>query len=114
MKKIRFVVVVTVICAAAALVALPPGRAKDAKTQAKEVTFTEDVAPIFFKKCADCHRPGEAAPFSILSYKDVGLFHRLHGRRPAVEACRPGQWPVFRKVGFVGVVQAALNDAQNQ
>jgi mono/diheme cytochrome c family protein len=38
---------------------------------AKTVTFTKDVAPIFYKSCAECHRPGEIAPFSVLSYKDV-------------------------------------------
>lgn len=36
-----------------------------------EITFTKNIAPIFFKSCAECHRPGEAAPFSVLSYKDV-------------------------------------------
>ncbi|HXG67839.1 MAG TPA: hypothetical protein VNO70_22255, partial [Blastocatellia bacterium] len=37
----------------------------------KAVTFNKDVAPIFFNSCADCHRPGEAAPFSVLSYKEA-------------------------------------------
>jgi hypothetical protein len=37
----------------------------------KEVTFTKDVAPIFFKNCADCHRPNDIAPMSLLSYKDA-------------------------------------------
>ncbi|MCW5968880.1 MAG: hypothetical protein KIT57_10230 [Blastocatellales bacterium] len=41
-----------------------------AKNSAK-VTFSKDVAPIFFQKCAECHHPGEAAPFSALTYKDV-------------------------------------------
>jgi EF hand len=34
-------------------------------------TFTEHVAPIVFHSCAQCHRPGEAAPFALLSYQDV-------------------------------------------
>ena len=38
---------------------------------AKEVTFSRDVAPIFFKNCAECHRPGEAAPMSLLTFKDA-------------------------------------------
>jgi hypothetical protein len=38
---------------------------------AREVTFTRDVAPIVFENCAYCHRPGEVAPFSLLSYKDA-------------------------------------------
>jgi hypothetical protein len=37
----------------------------------KPVTFTKDVAPIFNAKCAECHRPGDSAPFSTLTYKDV-------------------------------------------
>ena len=35
------------------------------------VTFTKDVAPILYKNCAVCHRPGEIAPMTLLSYKDV-------------------------------------------
>jgi mono/diheme cytochrome c family protein len=37
----------------------------------REVTFSKDVAPIVFAKCVACHRPGEVAPFSLLSYKDA-------------------------------------------
>ncbi len=35
------------------------------------VTYNRDIAPIIFHSCATCHRPGEAAPFSLLSYSDV-------------------------------------------
>ena len=35
------------------------------------VTFTKDVAPIFYKNCAYCHRPGEIAPMSLINYKDA-------------------------------------------
>jgi hypothetical protein len=34
-------------------------------------TFTKDVAPIIYAKCASCHRPGEVAPMSLLTYRDV-------------------------------------------
>jgi mono/diheme cytochrome c family protein len=34
-------------------------------------TFTKDVAPIFFAHCTTCHRPGEVAPMSLLTYKDA-------------------------------------------
>ena len=34
-------------------------------------TFTRDVAPLLYKHCAGCHRPGEVAPFSLLSYEDA-------------------------------------------
>ncbi len=38
---------------------------------AQSVTFNKEVAPIVFKYCSPCHRPGEAAPFPLLSYGDV-------------------------------------------
>ena len=34
-------------------------------------TYTKDVAPILFKNCTSCHRPGEIAPMSLLTYEDV-------------------------------------------
>src|ERR1700726_4467326 len=34
-------------------------------------TFTKDVAPILQKNCQTCHRPGEAAPFSLLNYQQA-------------------------------------------
>ena len=48
------------------------------------VTFSEHVAPIVFANCTSCHRPGEAAPFSLMSYRDarplaraIAELHRL-------------------------------------
>lgn len=38
---------------------------------AEEVTFNKQIAPIIYNNCSSCHRPGEAAPFSLLSYADV-------------------------------------------
>ena len=35
------------------------------------ITFSKDVAPIIQKNCQGCHRPGEVAPMSFMSYKDV-------------------------------------------
>ncbi|MBL8233159.1 MAG: cytochrome c [Bryobacterales bacterium] len=34
-------------------------------------TFHRDVAPILQKHCQTCHRPGEAAPMSLLTYKET-------------------------------------------
>ena len=42
-----------------------------AETGKPSVTFTKDVAPILFHRCAGCHREGEVAPMSLLSYKDA-------------------------------------------
>jgi thiol-disulfide isomerase/thioredoxin len=37
------------------------------------VTFAEHVAPILHKHCVECHRPGTAAPFSLLTYRQVAV-----------------------------------------
>lgn len=34
-------------------------------------TFSREVAPILAKNCMNCHRPGEIAPMSLLTYKEV-------------------------------------------
>src|SRR6266545_4992660 len=47
------------------------GNGKSVVQARESVTFAEDVAPIVFSKCATCHRPGEAAPFSLMTYDDV-------------------------------------------
>lgn len=45
----------------------------------QRVTFNRDIAPILYHSCAMCHRPGEAAPFPLLSYKDA----KSHARQIA-------------------------------
>ncbi len=56
---------------AVSLFVLPTSNASGSNKAAKDVTFSKDVAPIFNAKCAECHRAGEVAPFSTLSYKEV-------------------------------------------
>jgi len=36
-----------------------------------QVTFSKDVAPILVKNCQGCHRPGETAPMSLLTYQEA-------------------------------------------
>jgi Flp pilus assembly protein TadD/mono/diheme cytochrome c family protein len=35
------------------------------------VTYRDHIAPILREHCAPCHRPGQAAPFSLLTYADA-------------------------------------------
>lgn len=42
-----------------------------AAAPSSQVTFSKEVAPILYKRCVECHRPGEAAPMSFTSYKEV-------------------------------------------
>lgn len=45
--------------------ALPAGTADDPPT------FAKDVAPILYEKCVGCHRPGEVAPMSLITYAEA-------------------------------------------
>lgn len=35
------------------------------------VTYSRHIAPILFARCVGCHRPGEVAPFPLVSYEDA-------------------------------------------
>jgi len=66
------VVVLAGMGAMGTLLGRPAARqSSSAPASADQVTFNRDVAPIVFRSCATCHRPGEAAPFSLLNYSDV-------------------------------------------
>ena len=41
------------------------------KTGPEPVTFNKDVLPILQNNCQGCHRPGEAAPMSFLTYEET-------------------------------------------
>ena len=60
--------------ALAGFAALQPTAIADAKAKP---TFTEDIAPIIYNNCTECHRAGQAAPFTLKSYNDVKKRARL-------------------------------------
>jgi hypothetical protein len=64
MKRLLPVVVGTFVIAATTHAAGP-------SPAATVPTFTKDVAPIIFNNCTSCHRTGEVAPMTFLSYEDV-------------------------------------------
>ncbi|HEV2444561.1 MAG TPA: hypothetical protein VGS58_01510 [Candidatus Sulfopaludibacter sp.] len=49
------------------------------------VTFSHDVAPILYRQCVSCHRPGGVAPFSLILYQDAakraGLISAVTAKR---------------------------------
>jgi tetratricopeptide (TPR) repeat protein len=59
-------------------------------------TFAHDIAPIIYQNCAPCHRPGEAGPFSLLTYKDV----KSHARQIADVTRRRYMPPWAPQAGF--------------
>jgi Tetratricopeptide repeat len=72
------VALLAAFCAARAASDSAPTRAARGGSKAETpLTYTKDIAPIVFRSCAPCHRPGEAAPFSLLSYEDAKSHARL-------------------------------------
>ncbi len=55
----------------ALVVAIGPGSLAGESPAGDPVTFNREIAPIVFENCAPCHRPGEVAPFPLLTYRDV-------------------------------------------
>jgi hypothetical protein len=52
-------------------------------------TFTKDVAPILYKNCTNCHRPGEIAPMSLLTFNDARPWAKSNGTQVAKGAMPP-------------------------
>jgi hypothetical protein len=63
--------VLPVTLGAATCLALMAAAPQAPATTAPIPTYTKDVAPILFKNCTSCHRPGEIGPMSLLTYDDV-------------------------------------------
>jgi len=52
-------------------------------------TFTKDVAPIFYKSCTSCHRAGEIAPMSLLTYQEARPWAKSIATRVAAGTMPP-------------------------
>lgn len=70
-------------------------------------TWSSDVAEIVYRSCTPCHRPGQPAPFSFLSYDD--FFKR---RSFAVEVIESGYMPPWQPTHgeFVGDRRMSVRD----
>jgi hypothetical protein len=91
------------LAAAIAAAAFAPGPVSRSLAQTTAApTFAHDVAPIVYSHCAVCHRPGQAAPFALLSYDDVkkrgSLIVSVTARRymPPWHATAAPDFPDFR------------------
>jgi tetratricopeptide (TPR) repeat protein len=72
-------------------------------------TYWDDVAPIVSANCAQCHRPGGSAPFSLLTYADAS--RRAVQIEEVTQSRFMPPWPPKR--GLVKLVsERGLSDSQ--
>ena len=67
------------VFAVTSLMLLPTG----VSAQGNAPTFSKDVAPVLYKHCTSCHRPGEIAPMSLLTYEEARPWARAIAARTA-------------------------------
>ena len=60
-------------------------------------TFTKDVAPILFSNCVICHREGEIAPMSLVSYEETRPWSRAIKDKVVTREMPP--WYADRRFG---------------
>ena len=68
-------------------------------------SFGKDIAPILYEKCAMCHRAGEVAPMSLMTYNEVRPWARAikakvigHQMPPWYAEGEPGKWRNDRRL----------------
>jgi hypothetical protein len=62
------------------------------------VTWSKDIAPIARRACQSCHRPGQVAPFSLLTYEDAKQWAPLMALRTKERRMPP--WPIDKSIGI--------------
>src|SRR5712692_6259486 len=90
--------VVAAVIVAFVVVVIPHMAASTPGVGKKDVTFARDVAPILQQKCQVCHRPGTAAPMSLLTYEETRPWARAIQRRVSKREMPP--WHLDKTVGI--------------
>ena len=85
-----------------ALFTTPMSAQQAAPAAAPEVTFTKDIAPILQRSCQNCHRPGQVAPMSLLTYEDARPWARSMKARTAIrdKAGAMPPWYIEKNIGI--------------
>ena len=75
---------------------------QQAAPAAPEVTFTRDIAPILQRSCQNCHRPGQVAPMSLLTYEDARPWARSMKQRTGLrdKAGVMPPWYIEKNIGI--------------
>ncbi|MDP2389615.1 MAG: cytochrome c, partial [Acidobacteriota bacterium] len=67
-----------------------------------EVTFTKDIAPILQRSCQNCHRPGQVAPMSLITYEEARPWARSMKQRTGLrdKAGVMPPWYIEKNIGI--------------
>jgi len=76
---------------------------------AAKVTYHKDVLPVLQKSCQGCHRPGEPAPMTFMSYKETRPWAKAI--KQAVQTRKMPPWFADRAVGHFSN-DRSLSDAE--
>ena len=98
MRTIQTLVAVLLL----SMVLLPGGAS--AQDVPEEPTFANHIAPILYESCVNCHRPGQIAPMSLMTYQEARPWARSIKNKVETRAMPP--WHLDRRIG----VQEFLND----
>ena len=66
----------------------------------EEPTFANHIAPIFYRSCVNCHRVGQIAPMSLISYQEARPWARSIKNKVESRAMPP--WHLDRRIGIQG------------
>ena len=91
-RSIRLALMALLLAAPSAALAQEPAPG------AGEVTFTKDVAPILQRSCQVCHRQGEMAPMSLVTYQEVRPWARSIRNRVVNREMPP--WHIDKNIGI--------------
>ena len=88
--RLRFTIAVAILTAIVPLADI----ARAADVTEGRVTFQRDVLRILAKHCQNCHRPGQVAPMSFLTYETTRPWARQIKAVVTVKKMPPGQPPL--------------------
>ncbi|MGH9938133.1 MAG: hypothetical protein ACREAM_17955, partial [Blastocatellia bacterium] len=74
-----------------------PGTVSSNSGEKNPITFTKQVAPIFQKRCEECHRDGGIAPMALVTYEQSRPWARAIKEKVASR-----EMPPFHAAGAVG------------
>lgn len=86
------VFVILVLLAGSSQVIAQPAQTDQFELNA-DPTFCRDIAPIVYQNCVVCHRPDQAAPFSLITYDQVKRRARL-----SIRLIEKGYMPPWKPV----------------